>query len=207
EVWDATTGSLPALDGAGFVVSLGAEESARDERLPWVAAEVELLRAAIAAELPVLGVCFGGQALSIALGGDVDHAERPQIGWLAIDGDELEHGPWFHWHYEQLSVPPGAQLLARSPVGPAAFRAGRHLGMQFHPEVTTAVIADWVRSSSRLRELGIDADELLAESERRSPAARAAAWLLFDEWWALATGRPERARGCRRSASAPSPAP
>src|SRR5271154_5494896 len=79
-VWDVAAGPLPALDGAGFVVSLGAEEAARDEQLAWVAGEVALLRAAVAADVPVLGICFGGQALSIALGGAVDHADRPQIG-------------------------------------------------------------------------------------------------------------------------------
>jgi len=185
-VHDVAAGALPALGGAGFVVSLGAEESARDEELAWVAAEVELLRAAVAADVPVLGICFGGQALSIALGGAVDHADRPQIGWFELDGEELGAGPWFHWHYEQLSVPPGARLLARSPVGPAAFRHGRHLGVQFHPEASPAVIAQWARSSSRLGELGIDADELVSESEERAPDARAAAWRLFEQWWALA---------------------
>jgi GMP synthase-like glutamine amidotransferase len=185
-VYDVAAGPLPALDGAAFVVSLGAEESARDEQLAWVAGEVELLRAAVAAEVPVLGICFGGQALSIALGGAVERANRPQIGWFELEGAELGPGPWFHWHYEQFSVPPGAQLLARSPIGPAAFRHGRHLGVQFHPEVTPAVIARWARDSSRLGELGIDADHLVSDSERRAPDARAAAWRLFGEWWELA---------------------
>jgi GMP synthase-like glutamine amidotransferase len=186
EVSDVSQRPMPALDGAGFVASLGSERSANDGEIPWVAAELDLLREAVVAEVPVLGLCFGGQALSIALGGAVSTARAPQIGWFELDGagGEIEPGPWFHWHYEQLSVPPGARALAESAVGPAAFRIGPHLGLQFHPEVTTEVIAGWARSEAELAKLGIDPAALVAESERRAPAARARAWALFDAWWA-----------------------
>src|SRR5579862_6693195 len=69
EVHNVTVAPLPQLGEAPFVASLGSEESATDARLPWVAGELALLRDAIAAQVPVLGLCFGGQALSLALGG------------------------------------------------------------------------------------------------------------------------------------------
>src|SRR3954447_15540481 len=53
------------------VVSLGSDESTRDEAIPWVAAEHDFLRRAVAADVPVLGLCFGGQALALALDGAV----------------------------------------------------------------------------------------------------------------------------------------
>jgi len=185
-VHDVSAAPVPALGEAAFVVSLGSERSVNDTAIPWVAAELELLRTAVSAAVPVLGLCFGGQALSVALGGEVAAARAPQIGWFELSGDtaEIASGPWFHWHYEQLAVPPGGRELARSPVGPAAFRHGPHLGTQFHPEVTTGVIATWSRSEAELAKLGIERDALVAESERRAQAARTRAWTLFDAWLA-----------------------
>jgi GMP synthase-like glutamine amidotransferase len=190
EVHDVTGGPLPALDGFTFVASLGSVHSATSTDPPWVAAEIELLREAVAAELPVLGVCFGGQALSIALGGRVAPASKPQIGWFELSErvDAVPPGPWFHWHYEQLSVPPGGEPLAHSEAGPAAFRHGRHIGLQFHPEVTLEVIASWSRSEAELAKLGVSADELRAQSEVLAPLARRHAWELFGLWWEGLTG-------------------
>jgi GMP synthase-like glutamine amidotransferase/branched-subunit amino acid aminotransferase/4-amino-4-deoxychorismate lyase len=190
EVHDVTAGPMPALDDAAFVASLGSEESATDAGLAWVREENALLREAVAREVPVLGLCFGGQALSIVLGGEVTTARTPQIGWfeLSTSTAEVPSGPWFHWHYEQLGLPPHARALAHSDAGLAAFRLGPHLGLQFHPEVTTAVIASWSRSGDALSRLGIDPAALVAESERRAPAARVRAWTLFDGWWARIGG-------------------
>jgi GMP synthase-like glutamine amidotransferase len=188
EVHDVVRAPMPPLDGVAFVASLGSEESANDAGLEWVAREIALLREAVAREVPVLGLCFGGQALSLALGGEVATARTPQIGWFELSRTtaELPSGPWFHWHYEQLGVPPGARALAHSAVGPSAYRLGPHLGVQFHPEVTTEVIASWARSEAALAKLGIDPASLVAESARRAPAARERAWELFDRWWTRA---------------------
>jgi len=182
EVHDLSSAPVPALGEAPFVASLGSEESANDASVEWVAGELALLREAVAADVPVLGLCFGGQALCLALGGEVSRAPAPQVGWFEISG-EIAPGPWFHWHYEQLSVPPGARELARSAAGPAAFRIGRHLGVQFHPEVTAGVVADWSRSAGELAKLGIDPAALVEETRRRAPRARRYAFELFDTWW------------------------
>jgi len=185
EVHDATEGPLPAIEGFSFVASLGSVASATATGPPWVAAEIDLLREAIAAGIPVLGVCFGGQALSIALGGAVAPAAKPQIGWFELKerDNAVPAGPWFHWHYEQLSVPPGGVPLAHSEAGPAAFRHGPHIGLQFHPEVTLEVIASWAASESELERLGVSPDELRAQSEVLAPLARRHAWELFGLWW------------------------
>ena len=187
EVRNVAREPMPALAGRPFVAALGSEESATDRGLPWVAAEIELLRDAVARSVPVLGLCFGGQALSIALGGRVARARRPQVGWFEIvpaTGAAVPRGPWLHWHYEQFETPPGARALAASAVGPSAFALGRHLGLQFHPEVTPAIVAGWSRAQDELAALGLAADALVAESRRQLPRARADAWRLFDAWWA-----------------------
>ena len=178
------------LGAATFVASLGSDESATDTSIAWVRAELTLLREAIAAAVPVLGLCFGGQALAIALGGEVGPAPAPQVGWIALSGEGggIPAGPWFHWPSEPFAVPPGAQALAHSGAGPAAFRHGPHLGLQFHPEVTPALIAGWSRSEAQLAALGIDAAVLCAQSERQAPRARTHAWMLFERWWARLAG-------------------
>src|SRR4051812_14948870 len=91
------------LSGYAAVVSLGSESSARATDVPWVTQEIALLRRAVAADVPVLGLCFGGQALSLALGGGVRTGAVPEVGWIGIDTDAPDvvgPGPWLQWHYE-----------------------------------------------------------------------------------------------------------
>jgi GMP synthase-like glutamine amidotransferase len=180
-------GSDPPVAVGDFscLVSLGSVESAAGGEPGWVPAEVAVLRAAVDADVPVLGLCFGGQALSLALGGGVDRLARPEIGWFpleVVDGGGVPEGPWLMWHNEQLRVPPGAVELARSPAGPAAFVCGPHLGVQFHPEVDAEVVQAWAEVDERLADLGLTPEDLAAQSEQYAPAAREQAFAMFD-WW------------------------
>jgi hypothetical protein len=80
-------------------------------------------------------------------------------------------------------VPPGATLIAESDVGPQAFVAGRSLGLQFHPEVTTQIMDDWVRTyRHELDGDGVDPDDLLEETKRLADENRRNAWRLFDRF-------------------------
>lgn len=191
-----------ALSDFAFVVSLGSEHSAASVDLDWVPAEIEALRAAVSADVPVLGLCFGGQALSLALGGGVDVLARPEIGWFPVetsDAGSVPAGPWLMWHVEQLRVPPGGRVLARSAAGPAAVSIGRHLALQFHPEVDAAVIAGWAEHDEHLAEAGLTAEEIVAQSQAHAPAAREPAFRLFDRWLAGAVN------GHTRRANSPRP--
>lgn len=167
-----------------FVVSLGSQHSAAASEPPWVPEEISALRAAVDVGVPVLGLCFGGQALSLALGGGVDRLAKPEIGWFAVEAvdDAVPAGPWLMMHTEQMRVPPGALELARSPAGPAAFSHGPHLGVQFHPEVDVERVAVWARADPNLAAVGLTPDELVAQSEAHAPAAREQAFRLFDRW-------------------------
>jgi GMP synthase-like glutamine amidotransferase len=173
----------------GWIVALGSFASVTDNEPSWIGAEVEFLRHAVGAEVPVLGVCFGGQALSVALGGSISPAAPVSLGWLAVETElpaVVPPGPWFHFNNECFSVPAGATAIARSPCGPGAFALGPHLGVQFHPEITPAIVDEWVRDDARLAELGIDPETIRARAKGEAPAAAERAFTLFDTWRARA---------------------
>jgi GMP synthase (glutamine-hydrolysing) len=169
-----------------LVAALGSDLSAAARDPAWVGQEVAFLGAAVDAGVPVLGLCFGGQALALALGGSVGPTAVPEIGWLDVateDADAVPAGPWLHFHWEVFSVPPGARVLASTPAGAAAFAFGPHLATQFHPEVTPEIADEWARlDADRLARLGVNRAELLAEGRRVAPPARASAVRLFDAW-------------------------
>jgi GMP synthase-like glutamine amidotransferase len=163
---------------------LGSHSSAAASEPAWVSAEASLLREAIAEEVPVLGICFGGQALSLALGGEVHPTPVLEASWdegIEILDDTIPAGPWLNLHFESFTLPPGAELLARSAAGPSAFRHGRHLGVQFHPEVTPEIVAAW---SERYRphRPEVDYETLARQGEANRAAAPARAFELFDRW-------------------------
>jgi GMP synthase-like glutamine amidotransferase len=175
-------GPLPALDGVDRVVVLGAVSSVNDPD-PWITAELAWLRAADQAGVPVLGICFGAQALCAALGGRVEAMERREIGWRVVDSpdhDVIPVGPWLEFHNDRCLLPPDATVLARNDVAVQAFRIGRHLAVQFHPEVDGPQLKRWLdaHTDSDGTSLGIDPDLLLADTIREEPAARERAGLL-----------------------------
>lgn len=169
-----------------FVASLGSDMSAAATDPAWIADEVRFLAAAVAADVPVLGLCFGGQALALALGGVVRDADEPEVGWMDVVSEDeraLPSGPWLHFHWEVFDAPPGARVLGSTPAGAAAFELGPHLGTQFHPEVTPEIVDEWARlDADRLGPLGVRRQELLEAGRRAAPAARKNAFRLFDRW-------------------------
>jgi GMP synthase-like glutamine amidotransferase len=169
-----------------LIVSLGAECAAFDDSMPFVPREARLMRRAVDADVPVLGLCFGGQMLARVLGGEVFRSDVSEIGWLAVRSNEPElvpEGPWFQWHFDAFTLPPGATLIAESDVGPQAFVAGRSLGLQFHPEVTTEIMDDWVRVyRHELDADGVDPDALLEETKRRAPENRRMSHQLLERY-------------------------
>ena len=174
------------------IVPMGAAWSVYDhDRIgAWVGDELDFLRRAHQAGVPVLGICFGGQALATALGGMVVRAERPEIGWTTVETsrpDLIEPGPWFQWHADRWVLPDGLRAFARTESAEQAFTAGRSLGVQFHPELTPQMLDGWLDNVGRehAAALGTDPDQLVAETAARSAEARARARRLVTAFLAL----------------------
>jgi GMP synthase-like glutamine amidotransferase len=178
-------GELPAPEAAGHIVVLGATYAVYDEDpdRSWIADELAWLRRADEAGVPVLGICFGAQALAAALGGGVAPAARKEIGWTVIDTADpglIPAGPWLEFHGDQCFPPPRAQVLARNEVGVQAFRAGPHLAVQFHPEVDGEQLRGWLDAGGRaeVERAGQDPERFIAETVAMEPAARERAYQL-----------------------------
>jgi GMP synthase-like glutamine amidotransferase len=175
-------GDLPDPIAFDLVVSLGAIWSLYDRSQvgTWIDRELALLRRADEHDVPVLGICFGAQALAAAHGGEVVPADRPELGWFPVlsdDPDRIPPGPWMQWHSDRVELPPGAVELARNGVCSQAFVLRRNLGVQFHPEVDAATVRAWIELGGRpaeaaLEAAGSSAEVVLADSARHEARAR-----------------------------------
>ncbi len=114
-------GTLPDLDTVDAIVSFGGEQSAWD---PALREEVELIREAVAREIPFLGICLGAQLLAYAHGGEVARLDRRLITWAPIEvldpGDPvlgaLPRGARaLHWNEDGIEPPPTATELLQRP--------------------------------------------------------------------------------------------
>ncbi|MDH3499562.1 MAG: hypothetical protein OEM97_05530 [Acidimicrobiia bacterium] len=152
---------------------------------PHLQAELAFLQRAITRGTPILGLCFGGQGIAMAMGAEVKPMGLTEIGWHEVESripDLVPAGPWFEWHSDAFDLPTGAELVARNDVSLQAFRYGPHLGLQFHPEVGPEVLRPWIDHAS---EFGADPQTLMAETERLAGEARGRAFELFDRFLGL----------------------
>ena len=175
-------GSLPDLAGLAHIVVLGSTSSVYDDGAAraWIDEELAWLRRADAAGVPVLGICFGAQMLTTTFGGTVQPAGDQEIGWVTIDTADaglIPPGPWLEFHHDQCLPPPQATVLARNALGIQAFRIGRHLAVQFHPEVDGEQFKLWLESGGRaeIERAGRDPDRILAQTIAEEPQAKARA--------------------------------
>ena len=178
----------PTSTGHELVVTLGSEWSVYWPHVAEsVAAEAELIRSAHAAAIPIFGICYGNQIMAHALGGTVERAREPEIGWSArgqrrprshrrrtVDAMALRRR---HGSTRQ------SQELARSAVGPQAWRLGRSFCTQFHPEATETMIRRWANSEGGTAELlkyGIKPDDLIDDARRNVADSQPAAEHIVD---------------------------
>ena len=164
----------------------------QEDDYPWLADEVRAIQTAVAAKTPVLGVCLGGQLLARALGAQVHLGGVTEIGLTPIAlTDAGRADPLFEgmengleaaeWHYDTFAIPPGAVALAASPTcAHQAFRFGDcAYGVQFHPEVTPSMLAEWIREGSRT-EPQVNWKSFQQQAEIKAEALRAQAERLID---------------------------
>jgi GMP synthase-like glutamine amidotransferase len=195
---------FPAPTDFDAIVALGAPWSAYDHDAigSWVLQELDLLRRAHDAQVPVFGICFGGQMLALAHGGDVAKSPEPELGWAGVSSDDeslIASGPWFQWHYDRWTLPPGARGIARNPHASQGFVIGRNLAVQFHPEMTPEILAGWFATGGKkdIDRFGLDGPALQAQTEAWDPVNRERAHRLVDAFLdrvATGTAADERVR-------------
>ncbi|MCY3892808.1 MAG: type 1 glutamine amidotransferase [Acidimicrobiaceae bacterium] len=179
--------SLPGDDFDVLVVTGSYFSVYEDAIKPWIGAELDLILRSHDSGTPVLGICFGGQALAAALGGSVDRSPETEIGWYRISAPNgvdlpISAGPWMEWHHDRFHLPPGAELLASTEICPQLFRMGRSVGTQFHPEISVELASEWLYAASDdyLASVGIVREEILAEVARNEAANRRNCFHLVD---------------------------
>ena len=153
------TGQRLPADPRAFagIAMMGGPMSANDD-LSWDAPLHGLLQDAVAADVPMIGFCLGGQLLARALGAKVTRARVPEIGWSEVVTPDPMTREWFggraqfttfQWHYEVFGLPRGATRALTNAVNPEqAFVLGKHLGMQCHVEMTRELVEMWCHSGA-----------------------------------------------------------
>jgi GMP synthase-like glutamine amidotransferase len=183
------TVNFPPASDYDLIIPLGAPWGAWDDGCigNWLQPELEWIRDAIENDIPVLGICFGGQLMARALGGSVARGPRPELGWHFIHSKEpdlISIGPWFQFHYDRWQLPPGAKELAVSPVASQAFSYRRSLALQFHPELDREVLEGWLIWDGReeLIEDGQNPDVVLEQTIALEKMSRQRAFELVDNF-------------------------
>jgi GMP synthase (glutamine-hydrolysing) len=155
----------PTLAEHAGAIIFGGPMSANDPE-DYVKAEIDWIAVPLRENRPFLGLCLGAQMLARQLGARVwTHPDgRAEIGYFPLlptsAGETLSReigAPWpshvYHWHREGFDCPEGAETLATGDDFPTqAIRVGESaFGLQFHPEVTHAMLCRWtVRAAERL---------------------------------------------------------
>ncbi len=183
------TVEFPSGDDYDLIVPLGAPWGAWDDVCigNWLIPEVEWIRGLVDSGKPVLGICFGGQLVARALGGTVGPAPRSEVGWTTIASDWPElvsNGPWFEFHDDRWSVPPGATEIARNPAASQAFIVKKTLAVQFHPELEATTLQGWFDwgGEKKARSIGLDPVIMMAQTVAEQPAAEARTNALIDAY-------------------------
>ncbi len=180
------------------LVFMGGPMSVNDD-LPWIEQELNLIREAVAKNIPVLGHCLGGQLISKALGAMVSKNSVKEIGWGEVQvADNDTAGTWFgdiktfdafHWHGETFALPDGAvHILSSVHCANQGYAIGPHLALQCHIEMTPDLISSWC-------DVGVDeiaaslsshavqtADEIQQQMSAKLPRLHEVAEHLYTQW-------------------------
>jgi GMP synthase (glutamine-hydrolysing) len=149
----------PDLEEIGGLIVFGGEMNVDEiDRHPYLLSQRELMRRAVDAGLPVLGICLGAQMLARAFDAPVYRAAVRELGFKPVRVTDLGRrdallGAFqtgdrvFQWHEDTFDLPAGADLLAAGDEVPiqAFGLGGRAWGVQFHFEVDADGVEAWLR--------------------------------------------------------------
>lgn len=145
--FDLPLGEFPGQGQRFDGLLIGGSPASVHDAEPWIGRLFALIRQAHASAVPMVGACFGHQAIALALGGSVGANPGPFV-LGAAETEVVNAPPWMAGvtaftlaaaHGEQvLDLPPGAEVIGRSPGCPlAAYRIGQTVfATQYHPEMT-----------------------------------------------------------------------
>ena len=135
--WDAPRERILSIEPKGFILS-GGPKSVYEEGAPHIQKFI------LETGLPILGICYGMQALTHALGGQVDPSAQREYGPAEIQplipGTMLDviSKVWMSHGDRITRMPDGFVALAKSGNSPFAAMGDmkrKYFGVQFHPEV------------------------------------------------------------------------
>lgn len=193
--------AAPKLERYQALIVLGGPmQIGQSRRYPHLDTECRLIEKALHDDVPMLGICLGGQLLAHVLGSRVGPCERSEIGWYdlhptdqtaadpvlaALDSPQ----PVFQWHHWGFDCPPDAVALAESrESGCQAFRAKpRAWGFQFHLELDQRLIHRWLtlpfyREELAESGLGLSPEQVEAATATLLPQSLELADAVFGAW-------------------------
>lgn len=171
---------------ADLLLLLGSNRSAHaTSNSDTVRRETDLIRGALDGGTPTLGICYGAQVLSRALGGSSDRGPAPECGWVPVQSRHPElcpPGRWGQMHHDIMIPAPTTEVIGWSRVGPQAIIddsfGARALGWQFHPEMTIPTFERWLRWHYSGSERA-DVSSILAEAQIHAQVSARRAAPLF----------------------------
>ncbi|HLD10420.1 MAG TPA: glutamine-hydrolyzing GMP synthase, partial [Methylophilaceae bacterium] len=147
--WDVSDDFIREFNPSGVILSGGPNSVYEDETPSIPSAVFEL-------GVPVLGICYGMQAMAAQLGGKVENATKREFGYAEIRAqghsallldiqdrvNDKGHGLLDVWmsHGDKVTeLPAGFKIIASNdstPIAGMADEARKYYAVQFHPEVT-----------------------------------------------------------------------
>jgi GMP synthase (glutamine-hydrolysing) len=192
--------SFDALEPS-LLVLLGGPIGAYEEDLyPFLIDEIHLAERRLRSGQPLFGICLGAQVMARALGARVYPGRAKEIGWTSLTLTEAgrsgptshlspERTSMLHWHGDTFDLPPGATLLASTPLTKNQVYAWGDgaLAFQCHPEIRAEFIERWlVGHACELAQAGIGPQGMREETAKFGPALEVHGRKCFEQWLAEA---------------------
>ena len=183
---------------SGIIILGGPMNVYEEDEFPYLKYEDILIKKAIMKDMPILGICLGGQLIAKAAGAVVSKGTKKEIGWykLSLTEDSRRDKVFntlpqelnvFQWHGDTFDIPEGAIRLAGSGLFPnQAYRIGSRIyGIQFHLEVTKEMISQWI--SEYREELStlnyINASNIISDTLAYIETLNICAGIFFDKFF------------------------